>query len=167
MTFIGPPPPPTVIVVHIFVLLAGLGSCGVAVLLPCDTVAQFVNVPPCGTLKERRMVPDWPGVREVAAAVHVTGALVTGPAAEQPTGRLPPAPVYKVPGGTTVTVSVKLSGATDGTVPMLVTVIVQSTDCCPLIAHVFVTLKSGPTACAVNGIRNIAAPISGKSRFIK
>ena len=167
MTFIGPPPPPTIIVVHIFVLLAGLGSGSVAVLLPCDTVAQFVNVPLCGTLKERRMVPDCPGVREVAAAVHVIGTLVTGPAAEQPTGKLPPAPVYSVPGGKTVTVSVKPSGATDGTVPMFLTMMVQSTDCGPLTVHVFVTLKSGPTACAVNGIRNIAAPISGKSRFIK
>ena len=139
MTVIGPPPPGgvgTVIVVHIFVLLAGLGS-GCA----CDTVAQFLNVPPCGTVKEKRAVPDSLGCRDLLA-VHEIGRTAPAPGV-QPIGREPPPPVNVEPGGA-VGMSDKLSGATEAILPIFLTITVHSTDCGPLTAHVFVTLRSGP-----------------------
>ena len=153
----------TVIVVHIFVLLAGLGSGGVAGLRPCDTVAQFQNVPPCGTLKENKAVPDSLGCITFWA-VHEIGR--TGPApGEQLKGREPPAPVNVETGGA-LGVSVKLSGATDATWPMFLMVTVQSTDCCGPLTHTFVTLKSGPPGGPVT-CAWAAAPTSTMARAVR
>lgn len=162
---------PKLSVVLIFVLFAGFGSGSVAALLACVTVTMFLNVPHIvtGNLKEKIASAVSLGCKDLFA-LHEIG--ITGPApGEQLIGSpvLEPAPVYVEPAGA-VGVSVRLSGATDGTWPMFLMVTVHSTDCGPLTAHVLVTFKSGPVgACAitVNGARNKAAPKSDSSPLIE
>ncbi len=80
----------TVIVVQMFVLLALLDS-GCVITFPCTTVAQFVNAPPWGRVKEKRAYWDSPGARDVLA-VQAIGEIGPAPG-EQLMGNVPPAPV--------------------------------------------------------------------------
>lgn len=163
----GSPPPPevegTLIDVQMLVLLVGLGSGSVAAFWLADTVTQLPKRPPFGTVKENKAVPDSPGCRDLLA-VHEIGSTGPAPSAHD-MGRDPPPPVYVEPAGA-LGVSTRVSGATDGTPPMLVTVTVHSTDCGPLTAHALTTLRSGPLvgcAEAAMAANNVAALASSKN----
>jgi hypothetical protein len=118
----------------------------VPTLVPSVTVAQLVNDPPFGSLKENRAVFDWLGARE-AAAWHEMGRMGPAPGV-QLMGSVPPPPVNRPLDGAPETTSVRVIGLTEAAVPIFETVTVQSTDCGPFTAHVLVTFKSGATALA-------------------
>lgn len=137
----GPVGGGTITVEQMLVLLPGLGSiCGVV------TVAQLVMVPPVGKWKENVAVFELaePGSREVFALQEIG---VIGPApGVQLVPNVPSPPVRVAFEGAPLTTSAMCMGLVVGVVPLLVTVIVQSTDWGPLTTQLLVALTSGPPA---------------------